>query len=188
MKRRVLLAGVGLTSVGVGAAFGSGAFTTVSADRDVELNVDNDDNAQIIFTQGNGVGADRLIGTDDSNAVNVIKFSRTDLNEQSTTSFKEALRIENNTGNNGDGLNVDFRVEETDEVGDGDVLDFRVEDPDHGSIVGGEDVNEFRLDATKSVEVDIVVNLRDNDIRDGTGDNDLESIGKVTFVVEAVES
>jgi len=188
MKRRVLLAGIGLSSIGVGAAFGSGAFTTVRADRSVELNVNSDDSAQIIFTQGSGVGADRLIGTDNSNAVNVIKFSRTDLNEQSTTTFEKALKIENNTDNSGDGLDLDFRVKETTEIGDGNVLDFRVEDSGHGSIVGGENENEFRLDATDSVETDIVIDLRDNDIGDGTEDNDLDSIEQVTFVVEAVDS
>ncbi|MYL17492.1 hypothetical protein GLW36_12670 [Halorubrum terrestre] len=186
MKRRVLLAGIGLSSIGVGAAFGSGAFTTVRADRSVELNVNSDDSAQIIFTQGSGVGADRLIGTDNSNAVNVIEFSRTDLNEQSTTTFEKALKIENNTDNSGDGLDLDLRVKETTEIGGGDVLDFRVEGS--GSIVGGENENEFRLDATDSVETDIVIDLRDNDIGDGAGDNDLESIEQVTFVVEAVDS
>ena len=189
MKRRVLLAGVGLSSVGVGAAFGSGAFTTISADRDVELNVVSDDDAQIIFKKGQGIGADRLVGTDDSNAVDVIEFSRDDLNEQSKTSFENALEVENNTDENGDGLTVELYVQDDDKISaeDEDILDFRIDDDGNGdtrSIVG--EGHQTELSPTDGEEIDVVVDLRGDDANDG-GD-DLEDIDRVTFVVEAVDS
>jgi len=185
MKRRVLLAGVGLSSIGVGAAFGSGAFTTVSADRDVELNVDSDENAQIIFRQGDGIGADRLVGTDESNAVDVIEFSQTDLNEQSRTEFEVALEVENNTGN-GDGLTIDLYVRNDDKVGeeDTDILDFRTDESgDTRSIVGDENQTELAPEEIKAL--DIVVDLRDDGVNND--ENDLEDIEQVTFVVEAID-
>ena len=204
MKRRVLLAGLGTASIGVGAAFGSGAFTSIEADRDVELNVENDDSAQIIFKKGEGTGADRLIGTDDSNAVDVIEFSQTNLNEQSKTTFEKALEIENNTDDSGpvstddNGLTVNLCVQERDGggIGEGseDVLDFRVEDEDNDgtrSIVENDsNKNAVELPATgddDTAEIDIVVDLRGDNVTDGQdlSDNDLEGIDQVTFVVEA---
>ncbi len=117
MKRRVLLAGIGSASIGVGAAFGSGAFTSIESDRDVNLNVQGDSSAQIIFRQGSGTGAARLLNTDRSNVVDIIEFSQTSLNEQSKTIFKNALEVENNTDDSGsttgsDDLPVDFYIKE----------------------------------------------------------------------------
>lgn len=208
MKRRVVLAGIGTASIGVGTAFGSGAFTSIEADRDVELNVQGDSSAQIIFRKGEGTGAGRLIATDDGNAVDVIEFTQTNLNEQSTTTFKKALEIENNTDDSSpvstddDGLSVDLYVQERDDGGigddDGDVLDFRVDDGsgETRSIVqDGSNNNAIQLPATGSdgedvTEIDIIVDLRGGGVNDDQepDDNDLEAIEQVTFVVEAVDS
>ena len=187
MKRRVLLAGLGTASIGVGAAFGSGAFTSIEADRDVELNVSNDSDAQIIFRRNDdATGADRLIEDDDTNAVDVIRFSRSDLNEQSRTSFEKALEVKNNTAENGEGLDVDLFVEENDDVGieDEGILDFRVDDDNGDTSVVGDD-NDIRIEEGETEQIDIVVDLRGDDINDN--ENDLEEIEQVTFVVEAVD-
>mgnify|MGYP006914300788 FL=1 len=188
MKRRAVLAGIGTASIGDGAAFGSGAYSSIEADRDVTLNVDNDDNAQIIFKRNSdAVGAERLIGTDESNAVNVIEFSQSDLNEQSKTSFKQALVVENNTGENGDSLKVDLFVKEELNVGisDGGVLDFRIDDGNDSTVSVVGEGNKSRLDDTETEQIDIIVDLRDNGTNDGT--NDLDDISQVTFIVEAVD-
>ena len=184
MKRRVLLAGLGTASIGVGAAFGSGAFTSIEADRDVELNVSNDSDAQIIFRRNeSATGADRLIEDDETNVVDVIRFSRSDLNEQSRTSFDRALEVKNNTAENGEGLDVDLFVEENEDVGieDEGIVDFRVDDDSNGdtSLVG--DDNDIRIEEGETEQIDIVVDLRGDD------ENDLENIDQVTFVVEAVD-
>jgi len=116
MKRRALLAGVGLSTVGVGAAFGSGAFTTVSADRSVELEVKSDADARIGFEPGSG--ASHIIETTDESgdAASVIKLTQSDLNEQAKTSFSEALTITNN-GTGSSAPNVDLYVEDSDLLG-----------------------------------------------------------------------
>lgn len=203
MKRRVLLAGIGSASIGVGAAFGSGAFTSIESDRDVNLNVQGDSSAQIIFRQGSGTGAARLLNTDSSNVVDIIEFSQTSLNEQSKTIFKNALEVENNTDDSdsttgSDGLPVDFYIKEqgSTKVGDGDqdVLDFRVDDDDgetRSIVQNGNNKNAVQLPATGDtradiIEIDIVVDLRNDSVNTGSSDNDLQDIEQVTFVVEAV--
>jgi hypothetical protein len=197
MKRRALLAGVGLSTVGVGAAFGSGAFTTVSADRSVELDVKSDADARIGFEPGSG--ASQIIETTDGSgdAASVIKLTQSDLNEQAKTSFSEALTITNN-GTGGSAPNVDLYVEDSDLLGGtwdsangdeetDDILDFQKND-DSASIVGSG--NSISLnsgadgdDAGDSVAIDIIVNLQ-------TGGNEtaLEGIETVTFVAEAQSS
>lgn len=198
MKRRALLAGVGLSTVGVGAAFGSGAFTTVSADRSVELEVKSDADARIGFEPGSG--ASHIIETTDESgdAASVIKLTQSDLNEQAKTSFSEALTITNN-GTGSSAPNVDLYVEDSDllggtwdssndaDEGTDDILDFQKND-DSESIVGSG--NSISLnsgadgdDAGDSVAIDIIVNLQ-------TGGNEtaLEGIETVTFVAEAQSS
>lgn len=197
MKRRALLAGVGLSTVGVGAAFGSGAFTTVSADRSVELEVKSDADARIGFEPGSG--ASQIIETTDGSgdAASVIKLTQSDLNEQAKTSFSEALTITNN-GTGGSAPNVDLYVEDSDllggtwdsangDEGTDDILDFQ-KNSDSASIVGSG--NSISLnsgadgdDAGDSVAIDIIVNLQ-------TGGNEtaLEGIETVTFVAEAQSS
>jgi hypothetical protein len=207
MKRRVLLGGIGTASIGIGATFGSGAFTSIEANRDVELNVESDSSAQIIFEARDGTGADRLLTTDETNAVNVIKFSQTNLNEQSKTTFKKALKIENNTDASDSGsadqsgLTVDLYVQQPDDGGigdgDGDVLDFRVDDGDDTRSIVQDDSdnkNAATLEPTDNngdedtAKIDIVIDLLSDDVTTGDqDDNDLESIGQVTFVVEANE-
>lgn len=181
MKRRVLLAGIGLSSIGVGAAFGSGAFTSVSADRDVELNVESDENARISFEPGNT----RIVETTDGSgdAASVIKFSRDDLNEQSKTLFEEALDITNNGSTDDPDVNVYVEDNEDDDLGDGESLDFR--EPDGDSIVSSGNSVTLETDSSGSgntISVDIVVDLREEENNETT----LESIEQVTFVVEAI--
>ena len=50
--RRKALATLGLTGLGGGAVFGSGAFTQLESDRDVTLNFSNDDEAALALTAG----------------------------------------------------------------------------------------------------------------------------------------
>lgn len=196
MRRRALLAGVGLSSVGVGAAFGSGAFTTVEADRSVELSVENDANARIGFEK-NENGAGQIIETtSEGSSASVIKFAQDDLNEQAKTSFLKALTVTNN-GTGSSAPDVDLYVEDGDLLGgewdsddDGDetkddILDFR--EADGSSIVGTD--NSITLNAGAdgedqgdSVNVDVVV-----DLRNGGDETALEGIEKVTFVAEAVD-
>ena len=61
INRRSVLSAIGLVGVGTGAAFGSGAFTSTTAEREVEVNVfgDVDDNAGEGAVAGNTAQADQ---------------------------------------------------------------------------------------------------------------------------------
>jgi len=54
MKRRKLIAGLGTVAIGSGAATGTGAFNTVSADRSVSISVSDDENAFLKIEQRGG--------------------------------------------------------------------------------------------------------------------------------------
>lgn len=181
MKRRVLLAGLGTASIGVGAAFGSGAFTSIEADRDVELNVSDDSDTQISFEPGSGTGSGRIIELQEINGTEIISFDQDDLNEQATTTIEDALKIGNNVSDDRDGsIDVEIYVQEDGDVAEDGILDFK---QDGDSIVGTESNDGFRLDDTEEEEIDIIVDLRDEN-NDG---EDLGDIDQVTFVVEAVD-
>lgn len=196
MKRRALLASLGLSSIGIGAAFGSGAFTTIEADRSVELGVSNDSDAQIALKRGTGTGADRLVkgDTDTDGTIKVIKFDRGDLNRQSKTIFKKALRIKNNT----DDLTVDLHVseqagssensDESVDISDGPVDFQEFNDGSDDTTVVGED-NSTELSADDSVSITVIVDLLGDDVDDDDTDaeDNLAKIDRVTFVVNAVE-
>ncbi|WP_080510381.1 hypothetical protein [Halorubrum coriense] len=177
MRRRALLAGIGLSSVGVGAAFGSGAFTTVSANRTVDLSVENDADARIGFGPGTGASGVIETSTDDDSA-DVITFSQSDLNEQAKTLFEDALTVTNN-GESGDPA-VEIYVKEVSNVGteSSDALDFQTA-TDNTSIVGSTNADELATDGG-SVSLDIVV-----DLRNGANKTALESITEVTFIADA---
>jgi len=202
MNRRSVLFAMGATSLSAGAIFGSGAFTTIEADRSVELGVkgdggDDDGQPQIGFSKGSGIGASNVITLDESNEVDIIKFEQKNLNERAKTSFIKALEVTNNGENE-----IDLYIESAAGIGkpdgteggddDNNVLDFQIDDDNNGktSIVSdGNNSNSVRLgtgdssDPDNSIEVDIVINLRDGDV-DGSA---LNGINMVTFVADAIE-
>ena len=200
MNRRSVLFAMGATSLSAGAIFGSGAFTTIEADRSVELGVSNDSDAQVAFKRGSGTGADRIINKDtDAESIEVIQFNQEKLNRQAKTVFKRAIKIENNT----ESLSIELYVSKDAETSDSDTLDisdgpldFRTPDGEEttsggdGSIVGTENDQSITIGAESSAELDIVVDLRGDDIIDGTttAEDNLGDISQVTFVVNANEN
>jgi len=200
MNRRSVLFAMGATSLSAGAIFGSGAFTTIEADRSVELGVSNDSDAQVAFKRGSGTGADRIINKDtDAGSIEVIQFNQENLNRQAKTVFKRAIKIENNT----ESLSIELYVSKDAETSDSDTLDisdgpldFRTPDGEEttsggdGSIVGTESDQTITIGAESSAELDVVVDLLEDDIIDDTTDaeDNLENISQVTFVVNANEN
>jgi hypothetical protein len=204
MNRRSVLFAMGATSLSAGAIFGSGAFTTIEADRSVELNVKSDANARIAFSKIENSNGNLIVGTDKSNAVDIIKFSRTDLNEQAKTTFKNAFKIKNN----GTAPDVYVHVQQSEDddaggdvdaaIGSDGLLDFRVEHENDNSttrsIVGNTAKDGYRLnggdeDSREEVNVHVEVDLLSEDVNDdddSSDDNDLTAINEVTFVVTAI--
>jgi len=97
MQRRNLLLGLG-TAAGAAGAVGSGAFTSVSAQRDVAVQVADDENALLRLEPGTGENADAFTTVTDG-AVG-LDFSSTDtggtgLGSDSTYQFDDLLRVQN---------------------------------------------------------------------------------------------
>jgi len=96
MNRRNVLIGLGAVAAGGGAAIGTGAFSTVEAQRTVSLSPADDNNANV-----------RLSVDENSNAIsdsgnNTINIDGENLNYDAITTVKEALTITVSTNATGD--------------------------------------------------------------------------------------
>jgi hypothetical protein len=97
MRRRNLLLGLGTAAGGAGAV-GSGAFTSVSAQRDVAVSVADDTDAILRLEPGTGENADAFATVTDGTVG--LDFSSTDaggtgLGRDSTYQFDDLLRVQN---------------------------------------------------------------------------------------------
>lgn len=106
MNRRNVLIGLGAIAAGGGAAFGSGAFSQVEADRSVSITMAGDSGALLQL----GV-EDSYAGISDSSPTGtqgetIIDISLENINDDAVTTFEDALTITNN-GNNPVDLAID---------------------------------------------------------------------------------
>lgn len=110
MKRRTLLIGMGATVAAGGAAIGTGAFTTVSAERSVSISVAEDSQALVGIDVNDEYGGETDDGVAEFDLQETI-FDGTGFNPQGTTILYAALAITNNSGNEGDEMEVRFGYE-----------------------------------------------------------------------------
>ena len=116
MTRRNALIGMGTIAAGTGAIFGSGAFTTVEAERSATVTLADDDEALLALSGNN----EEYI---DEDADGLIEFTFENLNRGGTTTFEDILNIENN-GTNPVDISMEFRDSDGEEIDgdDGDIL------------------------------------------------------------------
>ena len=162
MNRRTVLMGLGAAGVGSGALFASGAFTSVEAERTVELDTTGDANALLAF-EGNNPN---IIDDEEDQ----ISIDQDELNQRATTRFEDALTVTNNGGQD-----VGLSVESADDLGDGEVLDIR---SGGNSIV--DDAVDLDTGDENSVDLSIVIDLR--------GDNEDEELDDIETVVFAARA
>jgi len=91
MNRRQALIGIGSLAVGSGAALGSGAFTSVSAERDVDVNIVDDGNALL----GVSVTGDEVSDTG-TGTVAITFGDSTGFNDDAVTELGNVLELTNN--------------------------------------------------------------------------------------------
>ncbi|WP_162989755.1 hypothetical protein [Natronorubrum halophilum] len=162
MNRRNVLVGLGTIVAGGGAALGTGAFSSVEADRSVTLETTGDASALLQFSATSSVAS-----TDGGSGDGQLEFDETTLNEDAVTTFDPAFTVEN-TG----GEDVGFYVKEdgTNIASDG-IIDFI--DEDGNSIVQADHEGGSQIDLPASapgpVDVGIVV---DTDDSNSVGDID----------------
>ena len=92
MNRRQLLAGVGVTAM-AGGVFGTAAFSQVEADRVFDIELTDDDEAQLTLEVGDNESDAVSFGEEGGN--DVIEFATTDLNDQADTVFEDVVAITN---------------------------------------------------------------------------------------------
>jgi len=89
-NRRSVLIGLGTLTVGGGAVFGTGAFSSVDADRSVSVTVADDSNALL------GLSVEDSYNGISSPSGGQASFDFTDINENAVTEFDAALTVTNN--------------------------------------------------------------------------------------------
>ena len=93
MNRRNVLAGLGTIVVGGGVAFGSGAFSRVTATREMSIQTSADSNANLELTPNNTNIANESGGEGDELAID-----GTDFNTDAVTVYKSAFDIIQSSG------------------------------------------------------------------------------------------
>jgi hypothetical protein len=172
-NRRNVLIALGAAATAAGGAFGSSAFTSVEAERTVNME-----------TAGDGSGLVQLSGSDSeiittetagAGTNSVIKLNQTALNENATTTYSGVLTV-TNTGTKDVGLSVD-NSQGTDPNGlVGSALDIE-DNSDSSSIVDtGDGSAAVNLTANGgSVTLSVVIDLRNNTTAD------MSTIGSIVF-------
>lgn len=169
LSRRNTIIGLGTLAGGAGVIVGSGAFSTVEAQRDVEIQTAGDHEA-LLALEPTGSGtivddSDDIIGFDVDGAAGV--------NQNAKTTFRPAVKATNNGSND-----VGLYVADKSDIGAGDVLDFQI--PDNGgqrSIVGETEAVTISANGGE-IDIDLVIDLIDRD------SSDLTNIEDVTFVAD----
>ena len=121
MQRRKFVIGLGALTTGTAAAVGSGAFTSVEADRDVEVAVADDANA-FLGIEPAGEGNDNYVEGDATDGTIGLNFDDPDgvdgegINDRALTVFDNLLTI-TNQGTQDVLLGIDFVDEDGDPVG-----------------------------------------------------------------------
>lgn len=167
LNRRSVLIGLGAAGIGTGAIFGSGAFTSVEADREATFEVTHDEGA-LLGLDGDGQYVEET--AEGSAGEDIIEFNFSDLNDDAVSQFDGVLTITNNTQ---DGEEKDVYIADDGTVSEDGVIDFE----DGGTTVVGS-TNAVTLSDEGSVELDIIIDTNE-------GDPDVETI---TVVGEETET
>ncbi|WP_331235380.1 hypothetical protein [Natronorarus salvus] len=167
LTRRNVLLGLGTMTIGGGAAFGSGAFSQVEADRSVTVDVAEDSAALIALAPGESAYV-----YEDENGLIVIDlggdaFDDADgLNLGAVTTLTEALSVTNNH---------DETVEITIDGVDNDGIDVGFEESEYGEGIAG-----YELASGSTLDLDIVI-----DTRGANADSRIDE--DVTILAESTE-
>ncbi|MCU4926401.1 hypothetical protein OB905_10450 [Halobacteria archaeon AArc-dxtr1] len=169
ISRRNTLVGIGSLVAGGGAVLATGAFSTVEAERSVNIETAGDGSAllQIVANDGDFDGVDDTGG-------DTVELSFNSINIEATTGFDDLLTVTNN----GD-QDVDLHVENSDgedTLSDGEVtLNF---ENDNSSVHGGGNSVEVISGGSVELSLDLVVG-------DASDEEDFNI--DVTFVANAQE-
>ena len=144
LTRRNALIGLGTAAAGAGVIGGTGAFTSVEADREVEISTTGDSSANVQLTV-DPLGKHGAGLNDDSD--NTVQINFDSLNQNATTDYDDALGVTPNTGSAGS-----YDVAASIVNGNGNSVDMVSVSVDNGA----------GITAGTEAYVDIEINLQDN--------------------------
>jgi hypothetical protein len=98
-NRRNTLIGLGSLVAGSGALIGTGAFSSVEADRQVTVNTTGDGDALLALSLDTSYQGITDSGGSGTNGETTIGITLDKINDDAVTTFNEALTITNNGGN-----------------------------------------------------------------------------------------
>ncbi len=167
LNRRNVLLGLGTMTIGGGAAFGSGAFSQVEAERSVTVDVAEDSDALIALAAGDSA----YVNEDDGGLIVIDLGSEAlgdadGLNLGAVTTLTEALSVTNNH---------DEAVELTIDGVESDGIEVRFEDSEDGGGIDGS-----TLDDGATLDLDIVI-----DTHGANADSQIDET--VTVVAESTD-
>lgn len=180
---------IGSIGAGAGAIFGSGAFTSVSAERNINLTVADDGNSNLALSPASGSDIVGTKSNDDSNVQ--VEFTDDNLNDDAVTIYSATLKIENQSPDNvkvfvDSGNSTLGPLEFYDADAGNSRSDYLTGSPG-GSITGTSSSDGHQIDGWtdsttfNSTKVDIVVDLTGNPTLD-----DLPSGEDIVFVASEV--
>ena len=170
LNRRNVLIGLGTVTAGSGVIFGTGAFSTVEADRTVSVNTSQDSNALV----GLEIRDDSIAGSDGTND-NTIEFNESELNLDALTTYEDALRVSDNSDNSGIYVSIDdgsvgspgSSLIQTSDPVSGDAVGLYLVADDGDTVTANSD-EWLEVADGGSVDVDVVVNTLGEDDRSST--------------------
>ena len=204
-RRNVLIGLGGLVAAG-GAALGTGAFTTVTAERSVTVNTAGDANALLAFSAANDNPYVEVTGDNDGEGVIEINLdgfedsdsgaNSTGLNQNAITTFDELVTITNNGTRAVDSLS--FEIDASDSANDGvlsivysgsniadtDDSDDVISDASSGDVYTSGNVLSSNISVGSTADFGLRVDLLDDDNPDELAD---DAAFTLTISAEAVE-
>jgi len=155
INRRNVLVGIGGLAIGGGALLGSGAFTSVEAERDVEVTisdnvaedfvdvlvqVENYDTVDVKNDAGSGPDSGGFVSLIEAGNDAILSFS--DLPPDATVTYGDLFQLRND--DNSDGNTDDYNIELELADGSGDFLNIGGTDGGIGPTTVAEGTQEFR--------------------------------------------
>ena len=171
MQRRKFIIGTGALAAGGAAALGTGAFTSVEADRNVEVNVTDDASAYLGLEAADHPNGDELVD-DDGDTVEVeITETNADgqgqgLNPNATTTIDNLVQVTNQGTQDGVGIWVDVDLGD---IGDGDFTVYAQDSVDDDERLGDGDLEAeaIPIDTGESLVVGVEIDSADPADLDG---------------------
>ena len=169
MNRRNVLIGLGTVAAGGGAVLGTGAFSTVEAERTVDMQTSGDSDAQVQLSISGGLAG--------SNGNDTISINEQDINADAITKYPGALEITIPQSTEGETYEV-----EIEDGNNNSLLSTSADEGDSGNdiqFIGSSAPLSFNTASSNDSEsVDIVINTKGTN----NGGTDL-SVSTATIVV-----